>query len=109
MVEDLEFALEGAKGDETFFVLSSCQPLVKLDKLLGDYAAAGVGERPSIAVLVLAELHSLRKQHRGSLSTKASRPVRIGGQMRGTTSFSNLGQQVEGGEFFLQTVTIDHH
>lgn len=104
------FEVDDKSGLETFFLLASTEPLLKLEKMLAQYKAAAPSSRKSLGTGVIAEIRRLHKTHR-DFARPVEKPVMIGGQTRGGASASvidRLAVEISAEKFYGKTITIDH-
>ena len=112
------FALDEQTGKEKFYLLASGKRLTELETLLSKYAEkdSGVIAQKSAVQEVLAEIKAVKRRHR-SLNTTAERPIRIGGNFRGTNKVQSesdlddvtrMAIEITASEFYSRTFTIDH-
>jgi hypothetical protein len=112
---DAWFELDKHAGKETFYLLAAPERLQGLEELLRRYAAANVEKKPELAAEVLAEIRTVKKQHR-DLTAAAERPVVIGGRIRGlerpqsgdNPDVATISDEVLSTRFYGRTFTIDH-
>jgi len=113
---DQWFELDEHTGTETFHVLVSSTPLRAIETLYEDYRQHASENGFSAARLVTA-IDRLRIQQR-PLTSKAERPLSIGGTIRGTpdagaetteSRLDHLAENIASANVFCRTYTIDHH
>ena len=110
------FRLDEVVGTETFYLLASARPLEKLDTLCNKlHAAAAQVERETVSEKILSEINRLQKKRR-TLAAAAERPIRLGGNFRGTMKetkpalpdISQIAVEISASDFYSRTYTIDH-
>ena len=112
------FALDEQTGKEKFYLLASVRRLTELENLLSKYAQkdTGVIAQTSAVQDVLAEIKAVKRRYRNFNST-AERPIRIGGNFRGTEKqpsqtgldeVTRMAVEITASEFYSRTFTIDH-
>ena len=94
-------------GRKTIYVLASTTRLTALEALLGTVAAATPAERPAHTARILAAIRALRPGR--PVATEGERPVRIGGNVRGTTDLGDFAIEIQARTFYSKTLTIEHH
>jgi hypothetical protein len=113
---DQWFELDEQTGTETFHVLVSPTPLRAIETLYEDYRQHA-SKNGSSAVRLITAIDRLRNQQR-PLTSKAERPLSIGGTIRGgpdtgtdTTEsrLDNLAENIASANVFCRTYTIEHH
>lgn len=113
---DQWFELDEQTGTETFHVLVSPTPLRSIETLYGDYQRHA-SENGSSAARLLTAIDRLRNQQR-PLTSKAERPLSIGGTIRGTpdadadtteSRLDHLAEDISTATVFCRTYTIEHH
>jgi hypothetical protein len=113
---DRWFELDEQIGTETFHVLVSPTPLRVIETLYAQYLEQGNGNGPAVARL-LAAIDRLRNRQR-PLSSKAERPLSIGGSIRGAggekpdtdlNRLDRLAEDIAVTHTFCRTYTIEHH
>jgi hypothetical protein len=112
---DQWFELDEQTGTETFHVLVSAKPLDSIETLYTDYLKRA-GENGAAARL-LSAIERLRLQRR-PLTSKAERPLSIGGTIRGApdqgtgtseSRLDRLAEDITTANVFCRTYTIEHH
>jgi hypothetical protein len=109
------FRLDEVVGTETFYLLASARPLEKLDNLCNKLHAAAQHEREAVSGQILTEINRLQKKRR-RLTAAAERPIRLGGNFRGTMKetkpalpdISQIAVEISASDFYTRTYTIDH-
>jgi hypothetical protein len=110
------FRLDEVVGTETFYLLASARPLENLDTLCNKlHAAAAQTERETVSGQILSEINRLQKKRR-TLTAAAERPIRLGGNFRGTMKetkpalpdISQIAVEISASDFYSRTYTIDH-
>jgi hypothetical protein len=110
------FELDEQIGTETFHVLVSPTPLRAIETLYAQYLDQGNSEG-SAANRLLAAIDRLRNRQR-PLSSKAERPLSIGGTIRGAADekpdsdlnrLDRLAKDITVDHPFCRTYTIEHH
>ena len=110
------FELDGQTGTETFHVLVSPAPLEAIETLYQDYVQHADRNGPSLTRL-LSAFEQLRRQQR-PLTSKAERPLSIGGTIRGASEpgagatevqMDRLAEDIATRNVFCRTYTIEHH
>jgi len=113
---DQWFELDEQTGTETFHVLVSPTPLRSIETLYEDYRRQA-SENGSSAARLITAIDRLRIQQR-PLTTKAERPLSIGGTIRGTpdagaetteSRLDHLAENIASANVFCRTYTIEHH
>lgn len=113
---DRWFRLDEQAGPETFYLLASATRLERLEALSAQLTIpAAVEGRRAAAEAVLAEIKHLRRTHR-QLKVDAERPVRLGGNFRGTAKtdgtalpdIRDIAVELSTGTFYSRTFRIDH-
>ena len=113
---DQWFEFDEQTGTETFHVLVSPAPLRSIETLYEDYRQHA-SEKGYPATRIITAIERLRNQQR-PLTSKAERPLSIGGTIRGPsktgteTTESRLGHLAEDittANVFCRTYTIEHH
>lgn len=107
------FEVDDAAGVDTFFLLSSAEPLTELDRLLDRYdAAADENTRVELGKEIVGEIRRQHKTHR-DFAKAVEKPVMIGGQTRSASeslsdAIDRLAIEVESEGFYSKTISIDH-
>jgi hypothetical protein len=110
------FELDEQTGTETFHVLVSPTPLDTIETLYQDYLQH-TDRNGSTLALLLSAFEQLRHQQR-PLTSKAERPLSIGGTIRGASEpkaeptgvqLDRLAEDIETRSVFCRTYTIEHH
>jgi hypothetical protein len=112
------FALDDQTGKEKFYLLASKKRLNGLESLLHRHLDKHTGVITDDAAVraVLAHIKDIKRQNR-NFSTAAEKPIRIGGNFRGTQQAQNptdlrdvtqLAVEITAPEFYSRTFTIDH-
>ena len=110
------FELDDQTGTETFHILIAPGPLHSIEALYEDYRQRATGT-DSAAARVITAIERLRNNQR-PLTSKAERPISIGGTFRGTSekgmpgslsSLDNLAEDITRANVFCRTYTIEHH
>ena len=113
---DQWFELDEQTGTETFHVLVSPTPLRSIETLYADYLKHG-DENSTAQARLLSAIERLRLQQR-PLTSKAERPLSIGGTIRGaagekagseTKQLDRLAEDITSPNVFCRTYTIEHH
>lgn len=113
---DRWFELDQKTGTETFHVLVSPTPLRSIEILYEDYRRQAF-ENGSSATRLITAIDRLRHQQR-PLTSKAERPLSIGGTIRGTpdagpdtteSRLDHLAEDILTTDVFCRTYTIEHH
>jgi hypothetical protein len=113
---DQWFELDEQTGTETFHVLVSPTPLRSIETLYEDYRRHASENGASAARLITA-IDRLRNQQR-PLTSKAERPLSIGGTIRGVPDtdaetmenrLDRLAENIATATVFCRTYTIEHH
>jgi hypothetical protein len=111
---DQWFRLDGYTGPETFYLMASKDRLDRLEEQMEKHRQ--LSSREDLAnstAAILAELKTLRRQHL-KLAAPAERPVRLGGNLRGTggqptpMDVRKVAVEITAQDFFSRTFTIDH-
>ena len=112
----LWFELDEVTGLETFYLIASAQRLDQLEALYRTHAAlTRDNDLKESAQNILAEIKKIRRQHQ-TLTADAERPVRLGGNVRGTTKdritsspdIAHIAVEIAAPNFYSRTFTIDH-
>lgn len=115
-VQDQWFELDEQIGTETFHVLVSPVPLRSVETLYAEYREQGARSGPALTRL-LSVIERLSHQQR-PLTSKAERPVSIGGTIRGGPDkdpdvilerMDRLAEDIVLDSAFCRTYTIEHH
>ena len=106
------FELDENLGLETFYLLASMDRLKDLEKLYLSYVSADDSNKSKLANEILSEIRKTRKRYR-KLKATVERPIRIGGNVRGTPkdalpSIDSLATEISATKFYGRTFTIDH-
>jgi len=110
------FELDEQTGTETFHVLVSPTPLETIETLYQDYMQHADRNGSTLALL-LSAFEQLRQQQR-PLTSKAERPLSIGGTIRGASEpkaetteaqLDRLAEEIATRNVFCRTYTIEHH
>lgn len=110
------FELDDQTGTETFHVLISPSPLNSIEALYEDYQQRASGTDYAAARVITA-IERLRDNQR-PLTSKAERPISIGGTFRGAAkkgipgslgSLDHLAEDITTANVFCRTYTIEHH
>ncbi len=110
------FELDDQTGTETFHVLIAPGPLPSIEALYEDYRQRASGTDYAAARVITA-IERLRNNQR-PLTSKAERPISIGGTFRGTSekgmpgslsSLERLAEDITAASVFCRTYTIEHH
>jgi hypothetical protein len=112
---DAWFQLDQVVGNEFFHLLASAERLENLEVLLIDYESAQTDQKPEIARKILAEIKSVKREHK-EFATPAERPVAIGGAIRGMEVSRGAGRpdvaaianDIISTGFIARTFTIEH-
>ncbi len=109
------FELDRNVGLETFYLLASAERLLKLEKLHGKYISVAGQEKTNVAKQLVTEIRNMKSKHR-NLATPAERPIRIGGNVRGSNEdrdapfpdIDPIASEVYAVNFYSKTFTIEH-
>ena len=110
------FELDEQTGTETFQVLVSPTPLDTIETLYQDYLQHADRKGATLALL-LSAFERLHQQQR-PLTSKAERPLSIGGTIRGASEpkaeatevqLDRLAENIASRNVFCRTYTIEHH
>jgi len=110
------FELDEQTGTETFHVLVSATPLRSIETLYRDYQQQG-SENDTAYMRLLAAIERLQLKQR-PLTSKAERPISIGGTIRGAgdkdkaseeSRLDHLAEDIAATNVFCRTYTIEHH
>jgi len=110
------FELDEQTGTETFHVLVSATPLDAIETLYSEYQKQGT-ENNTAYVRLLAAIERLQRKQR-PLTSKAERPISIGGTIRGAgtkdkaseqSRLDRLAEDIAATNVFCRTYTIEHH
>jgi hypothetical protein len=115
---EMWFQLDAITGQEKFHLIASAERLNDFENLYRSMAANATGTitRTESVESVLSAIRRLKHRNR-KLTAAAERPVRLGGNFRGTeqeTSHLNryditrLAVEIEADEFYSRTFSIDH-
>jgi hypothetical protein len=113
---DRWFELDEQTGKEIFHVLVSPTPLHSIETLYTDYLKRG-DDKDAARSRLLSAIQRLRLQQR-PLTSKAERPLSIGGTVRGATGenpepetqrLDRLAEDITASNVFCRTYTIEHH
>jgi hypothetical protein len=112
---DAWFQLDQVAGNEFFHLLASAERLENLEELLLDYESAEADQKPEIATKILAEIRSVKREHK-EFAAPAERPVAIGGAIRGMEFSKGAGRpdvatianNILSTGFIARTFTIEH-
>ncbi len=112
---DKWFELDEQTGRETFHVLISSTPLRAIETLYTDYLQRQAQDGSALARL-LSAIERLRLKQR-PLTSKAERPLSIGGTVRGASDTNSgtterrldrLAEDITSANVFCRTYTIEH-
>ncbi len=113
---NLWFKLDAFTGFEKFYLIASTKQLEQLESLYHTHTTlSDPDEVASSTAAILTEIKNLRRKH-SNLTAVAERPVRLGGDFRGTQAednfslpdISQIAVEISASSFFSRTFTIDH-
>jgi hypothetical protein len=115
---ELWFQLDAITGPEKFYLIASVNRLNEFENLYRSMTANATDTvtRKESVQSVLAAIERLKRRNR-KLTAAAERPVRLGGNFRGTEQKSlpadrhditQLAVEIEADEFYSRTFSIDH-
>jgi hypothetical protein len=114
--DDQWFELDEQIGTETFHVIVSSMPLRSIETLYAEYLEQ-MHWNASALTRLLSAIERLRRQQR-PLTSKAERPLSIGGTIRGgmdkepdtaLKQMDRLAEDIAVTDTFCRTYTIEHH
>ena len=113
---DAWFRLDDAVGKEKFYLIASVRRLYALEKRYAEHIHLKQSTAmQSSALGILDEIKKIKQKNR-TLTAPAEKPVRLGGNFRGTKKAPETGKhdvyeiarEISAGDFYSRTITIDH-
>jgi hypothetical protein len=93
------------RGDHRIHVLASRQRLTRLEALVSEAAKVAPADRRRALDRVAAEIRSLKARHR-RLDAWRTRPMPMGGAVRGDPAVKSMAREIEAREFFAATFVL---